>query len=181
MPQSLNLANFGKSASEETASVPYSLPWSIYFLFFGAILVIAGEKKNLSLCRKALYGDLLNYCFHLKTSEEAFNPVSVANHSGEAKSLEVSKAEMCAVDSALHAVCPDGLTLFLVYHNLRGCAKLTCATHSSSLSSGTLQLRDTLVQQLSPLIRHRNAVNYWIIIKSSQTLTLCAHLSVDCN
>ena len=139
------------------------------------------KKKNLSPCRKALYGDLLNYCFHLKTSEEAFNPVSVANHSGEAKSLEVSKAEMCAVDSALHAVCPDGLTLFLVYHNLRGCAKLTCAMHNSSLSFGTLQLRDTLVQQLSPLIRHRNAVNYWIIIKSSQTLTLCAHLSVDHN
>ena len=47
----------------------------------------------------------------IKTSEEAFNPVSVANHSGEAKSLEVSEAGTCAVDSALHAVCPDGCAL----------------------------------------------------------------------
>lgn len=71
-----------------------------------------GKKKKIpSPCKKALYGNLLSYCFHLKTSEEAFNPVSVANHSGEAKSLEVSKAGMCAVDSALHTVCPDGCTL----------------------------------------------------------------------
>ena len=70
-----------------------------------------GKKTILSPCRKALYGNLLSYCFDLKTSEEAFNPVSVANHSGEAKSLEVSEAGTCAVDSALHAVCPDGCAL----------------------------------------------------------------------